>query len=407
MTIQILLGILLFTSIVLSLVFIILFARSKLVASGNVTLSINKEREISVPVGSKLLNALSDSGLFVASACGGGGTCAQCKVKVYEGGGSLLPAEESHINRREAANGDRLACQLNVKQDMVIEVPEEVFGVKKWMCKVKSNENVATFIKELTLELPEGEDVNFRAGGYIQIECPSYDINYADFDIQSEYRQDWDNFKLWQIESHTKEPALRAYSMANYPKEKGIIMLNVRIATPPPGKANIPAGVMSSYIFNLKAGDEVMISGPFGEFFAKETEAEMVFVGGGAGMAPMRSHIFDQLGRLASKRKISFWYGARSLREAFYVDEFNKLAAENENFKWHLALSEPQPEDNWKGYTGFVHNVLYENYLKEHVAPEDCEFYMCGPPMMNTAVVDMLDELGVEEDNVMLDDFGG
>ena len=407
MTVQILLGILLFTSIVLSLVFIILFARSKLVASGNVTISINKEREISVPVGDKLLNALSDSGLFVASACGGGGTCAQCKVKVTDGGGSLLPAEESHINRREAANGDRLACQVSVKEDMVIEVPEEVFGVKKWTCKVKSNENVATFIKELIIELPEGEDVNFRAGGYIQIECPAYDINYSDFDIQEEYRGDWDNFKLWDIESHTKEPALRAYSMANYPEEKGIIMLNVRIATPPPGKDNIPAGIMSSYIFDLKEGDEVIISGPFGEFFAKETEAEMVFVGGGAGMAPMRSHIFDQLGRLASTRKISFWYGARSLREAFYVDEFNKLAEENENFEWHLGLSEPQPEDNWTGYTGFVHNILYENYLKDHAAPEDCEFYMCGPPMMNSAVVDMLDELGVEEDNVMLDDFGG
>ncbi len=407
MTIQILLGIFLFTSIVLSLVFIILFARSKLVASGNVTLTINKEREISVPVGSKLLNSLADSGLFIASACGGGGTCAQCKVKISDGGGSLLPAEESHINRREASQGDRLACQVSVKQDMVIEVPEEVFGVKKWTCKVKSNNNVATFIKELVIELPEGEDVNFRAGGYIQIECPEYDIKYSDFDIQEEYRADWDNFKLWEIEAKTKEPALRAYSMANYPEEKGIIMLNVRIATPPPGSKDIPAGIMSSYIFDLKAGDEVVISGPFGEFFAKETEAEMVFVGGGAGMAPMRSHIFDQLGRLASKRKISFWYGARSLREAFYVDEFDKLAAENDNFEWHLALSDPQPEDNWDGYTGFVHNVLYENYLKDHPAPEDCEFYMCGPPMMNTAVVDLLDDLGVEEDNVLLDDFGG
>lgn len=407
MTIQILLGIFLFTSIVLSLVFIILYARSKLVASGNVTLTINKEREITVPVGSKLLNSLADSGLFIASACGGGGTCAQCKVKISDGGGSLLPAEESHINRREASQGDRLACQVSVKQDMVIEVPEEVFGVKKWTCKVKSNINVATFIKELVIELPEGEDVNFRAGGYIQIECPAYDINYKDFDIQEEYRADWDNFKLWQIESHTKEPALRAYSMANYPEEKGIIMLNVRIATPPPGSENIPAGIMSSYIFDLKEGDEVVISGPFGEFFAKETEAEMVFVGGGAGMAPMRSHIFDQLGRLASKRKISFWYGARSLREAFYVEEFNKLAEENDNFEWHLALSEPQPEDNWDGLTGFVHNVLYENYLKAHTAPEDCEFYMCGPPMMNVAVVDMLQELGVEDDNIALDDFGG
>ncbi|CAA6816911.1 MAG: Na(+)-translocating NADH-quinone reductase subunit F (EC [uncultured Thiotrichaceae bacterium] len=407
MTVQILLGILLFTSIVISLVFIILFARSKLVPTGNVTLNINNEREVSVPVGSKLLSSLADSGLFVASACGGGGTCAQCKVQIHEGGGSLLPAEESHINRKEAARGDRLACQVTVKEDMEIEVPEEVFGVKKWQCKVRSNNNVATFIKELVLELPEGEDVAFRAGGYIQIECPAYDLKYSDFDIQEEYRGDWDHFKLWDIESHVKEPDLRAYSMANYPEEKGTIMLNVRIATPPPGSKDIPAGVMSSYIFNLKPGDEVTISGPFGEFFAKDTDAEMVFVGGGAGMAPMRSHIFDQLGRLASKRKISFWYGARSLREAFYVDEFNKLAAENENFTWHLGLSEPQPEDNWEGHTGYVHEILYKNYLKDHPAPEDCEFYMCGPPMMNAAVVDLLDDLGVEEDNVLLDDFGG
>ena len=407
MTIQILLGILLFTSIVISLVFIILFARSKLVSSGNVMLHINKERDIEVPVGGKLLNALSDSGLFIASACGGGGTCAQCKVRIFDGGGSLLPAEESHINKREARHGDRLACQVNVKQDMVIEVPEEVFGVKKWQCKVKSNKNVATFIKELVLELPEGEDVNFRAGGYIQIECPPYDLKYSEFEIQDEYRADWDHFKLWDIESHVPEPALRAYSMANYPEEKGLIMLNVRIATPPPGENNIPAGIMSSYIFDLKEGDEVTISGPFGEFFAKDTDSEMVFVGGGAGMAPMRSHIFDQLGRLASQRKISFWYGARSLREAFYVEEFDKLAKEHDNFEWHLGLSEPQPEDNWEGYTGYIHDILYKNYLKEHQAPEDCEFYMCGPPMMNTAVVDMLEEMGVEEENIMLDDFGG
>lgn len=407
MTIQILLGIVLFTSIVISLVFLILYARSKLVASGNVTLNINNEREISVPVGDKLLSSLAESGLFVASACGGGGTCAQCKVQIHNGGGSLLPAEESHINRKEAARGDRLACQVTVKEDMAIEVPEEVFGVKKWQCKVRSNNNVATFIKELVIELPEGENVNFRAGGYIQIECPPYDLKYCEFEIQDEYRTDWDHFKLWEIESHVKEPALRAYSMANYPEEKGIIMLNVRIATPPPGAENIPAGIMSSFIFNLKKGDEVTISGPFGEFFAKDTDAEMVFVGGGAGMAPMRSHIFDQLGRLASTRKISFWYGARSLREAFYVEEFDKLAAEHENFEWHLGLSEPQPEDNWEGYTGFVHDILYKNYLKGHQAPEDCEFYMCGPPMMNNAVIDMLQDLGVEEENIMLDDFGG
>jgi Na+-transporting NADH:ubiquinone oxidoreductase subunit F len=407
MALEIFLGILLFTLIVISLVYVILYARSKLVPSGDVTLSINGEKEIKVPVGGKLLSTLSENGLFVASACGGGGTCAQCRVQIHDGGGSLLPVEEAHINRKQAAQGDRLACQVTVKQDMEIEVPEEVFGVKKWTCKVRSNHNVATFIKELVLELPTGENVDFRAGGYIQIESPAYDLSYKEFDIEEEYRGDWDKFKIWNYESHVKEPSLRAYSMANYPEERGIIMLNVRIATPPPGSTDIPAGIMSSYIFNLKEGDEVIISGPFGEFFAKETDAEMVFVGGGAGMAPMRSHIFDQLGRLASKRKISFWYGARSLREAFYVEEFDKLAAEHENFTWHLGLSDPQPEDNWTGYTGFIHDILYKNYLNTHEAPEDCEYYMCGPPMMNAAVIDMLDDLGVEEDNIMLDDFGG
>jgi len=407
MALEILLGIVLFTLIVIALVYIILFARSKLVPDGDVTLRINGEKEIKVPVGGKLLGTLSENGLFVASACGGGGTCAQCRVQIHDGGGSLLPVEEAHINRKQEAAGDRLACQVTVKQDMEIEVPEEVFGIKKWNCKVRSNHNVATFIKELVIELPEGENVDFRAGGYIQIECPPHVANYKDFDIEEEYRGDWDRFKVWDNVSEVKEDTVRAYSMANYPEEKGIIMLNVRIASPPPGSKDIPPGIMSSYIFNLKPGDDVTISGPFGEFFAKETDAEMVFVGGGAGMAPMRSHIFDQLGRLASKRKISFWYGARSLREAFYVDEFDKLAEEHENFTWHLGLSDPQPEDNWTGYTGFIHDILYKNYLNTHEAPEDCEFYMCGPPMMNSAVIDMLDDLGVEEDNIMLDDFGG
>ena len=407
MALEIILGIVLFTLIVLALVYIILFARSKLVPDGDVTLTINKEKEIKVPIGGKLLSTLSENGLFVASACGGGGTCAQCRVQIHEGGGSLLPVEEAHVNRKQAAAGDRLACQVTVKQNMEIEVPEEVFGVKRWTCKVRSNDNVATFIKELVIELPEGENVDFRAGGYIQIECPPHELSYKDFDIDEEYQGDWDRFKVWDNTSTVKEDTVRAYSMANYPEEKGIIMLNVRIASPPPGSSDIPAGIMSSYIFNLKPGDEVVISGPFGEFFAKETDAEMVFVGGGAGMAPMRSHIFDQLGRLASKRKISFWYGARSLREAFYVDEFDKLAAEHDNFEWHLGLSDPLPEDNWTGYTGFIHNILYENYLKDHPAPEDAEYYMCGPPMMNVAVIDMLDNMGVEEDNIALDDFGG
>ena len=407
MALEILLGIVLFTLIVLALVYIILAARSKLVPDGDVTLTINKEKEIKVPIGGKLLSTLSENGLFVASACGGGGTCAQCRVQIHEGGGSLLPVEEAHVNRKQAAAGDRLACQVTVKQNMEIEVPEEVFGVKRWTCKVRSNDNVATFIKELVIELPEGENVDFRAGGYIQIECPPHELSYKTFDIDEEYHGDWDRFKVWENTSTVKEDTVRAYSMANYPEEKGIIMLNVRIASPPPGSADIPAGIMSSYIFDLKPGDDVVISGPFGEFFAKETDAEMVFVGGGAGMAPMRSHIFDQLGRLASKRKISFWYGARSLREAFYVDEFDKLAAEHDNFEWHLGLSDPLPEDNWTGYTGFIHNILYENYLKDHPAPEDAEYYMCGPPMMNVAVIDLLDNLGVEEDNIALDDFGG
>lgn len=405
--IEIILGVALFTGIVLALVFVILFAKSKLVATGNVKIVVNGEKTIEAPVGSKLLGALADNNLFVSSACGGGGTCAQCRVQIHEGGGSILPTEESHISKREAAQGDRLSCQVMVKQDMKINVPEEVFGVKKWPCKVRSNPNVATFIKELTLELPEGENVDFRAGGYIQIECPPHTVEYKSFDVEEEYREDWDRFNLWQYKSEVKETVIRAYSMANYPEEKGIIMLNVRVASPPPNNPTVPPGQMSSFIFNLKSGDEVTISGPFGEFFAKDTRAEMVFVGGGAGMAPMRSHIFDQLRRLNTDRKMSFWYGARSLREMFYVEDFDMLDEENDNFQWHVALSDPQADDNWSGYTGFIHEVLFENYLKDHPAPEDVEYYMCGPPMMNAAVIKMLEDLGVEHENIMLDDFGG
>ncbi|UWR09233.1 MULTISPECIES: NADH:ubiquinone reductase (Na(+)-transporting) subunit F [Ruegeria] len=401
------LGVVLFTLIVLALVALIMAARSRLVSSGNVNITINGEKTISVPAGGKLLQTLAAEKLFVPSACGGGGTCAQCRVRVLEGGGSILPTEESHITKREATCGDRLSCQVAVKQDMKIEVPEEVFGVKKWECTVRSNDNVATFIKELVLELPEGEDVNFRAGGYIQIAAPAHKVDYSDFDVAEEYREDWDKFNLWQYKSTVTEPIERAYSMANYPNEKGIIMLNVRIASPPPGSEGIPPGQMSSYIFNLKPGDKVTISGPFGEFFARETDKEMVFVGGGAGMAPMRSHIFDQLKRLNTKRKITFWYGARSRREMFYVEDFDQLAAENENFEWHVALSDPQPGDDWDGYTGFIHNVLFEEYLKNHPAPEDCEFYMCGPPIMNQSVINMLLDLGVDREDIMLDDFGG
>ena len=404
---EILLGIIIFTAFVIALVFVIIGAKSKLVAEGDVEILINDEKKIHVPVGSKLLTALADNGLFVSSACGGGGTCAQCKVVVHSGGGEILPTELTHITKREAAHGERLSCQVSVKHNMSIEVEDDVFGVKKWECTVKSNHNVATFIKELVLELPAGEEINYRAGGYIQIECPPHVAKYSDFDVEERFRDDWDKFNLWRYVSEVKEPALRAYSMASYPEEKEI-MLNVRIATPPPGAPDsVPPGIMSSYIFDLKPGDKCIISGPYGEFYAKETDAEMVFVGGGAGMAPMRSHIFDLLRRLKSKRKITFWYGARSKREMFYVEDFDMLARENDNFEWHVALSDPLPDDNWDGYTGFIHNVLFEEFIKKHPAPEDCEFYMCGPPIMNTSVINMLLDNGVEPENIMLDDFGG
>jgi len=406
---EIILGVSMFTAIVLALVLVILFAKSKLVSSGDVTISINGEDDKTVvaSAGGKLLNVLADKGIFIPSACGGGGTCGQCRVHVHSGGGDILPTEEGHITKKEAKEGCRLSCQVAVKQDMDIELEPEIFGVKQWECEVISNDNKATFIKELKLQIPNGESVPFRAGGYIQIEAPAYELKYSDFDIDEQYRGDWNHFGFFDVEAKVDEPTIRAYSMANYPEEEGIIMLNVRIATPPPGRLHLPAGKMSSYIFNLKKGDKVTISGPFGEFFAKDTDAEMVFIGGGAGMAPMRSHIFDQLKRLKTKRKMSFWYGARSLREMFYEDDYNMLAAENDNFEWHVALSDPQPEDNWEGYTGFIHNVLFENYLRDHEAPEDCEFYMCGPPMMNAAVVNMLKDLGVEDENILLDDFGG
>ncbi|AFH93062.1 TPA: NADH:ubiquinone reductase (Na(+)-transporting) subunit F [Providencia stuartii] len=405
----IILGVVMFTLIVLVLTGLILFAKSKLVNTGNIKVEVNgdPDKSFEAPAGDKLLGMLSNQGIFVSSACGGGGSCGQCRVKIKEGGGDILPTELSHINKREAKDGCRLACQVNVKQDLKIELPEEIFGVKKWECEVISNDNKATFIKELKLKIPEGEVVPFRAGGYIQIECPPHVVKYEDFDVPEEYREDWDKFNLFRYVSEVKEPTVRAYSMANYPEEHGIIMLNVRIATPPPRNPDVPPGIMSSYIWSLKPGDKVTISGPFGEFFAKETDAEMIFIGGGAGMAPMRSHIFDQLRRLNSKRKISFWYGARSKREMFYTEDFDQLAAENENFTWNVALSDALPEDNWDGYTGFIHNVLYENYLKDHPAPEDCEFYMCGPPVMNAAVIKMLKDLGVEDENILLDDFGG
>lgn len=407
MNIEIILGVVMFTAIVLALVVVILSARAKLVSSGDVTILVNGERKLVTPAGGKLLQTLSNNGLFLASACGGGGSCAQCKCIVKSGGGSMLPTEASHFTKRDEKEGWRLSCQVPVKQDMDIEVPEEVFGVKQWECTVESNPNVATFIKELTLRLPEGENVDFRAGGYVQLECPPHHVKFADFDIEPKFRGDWEHFGFFKLESKVDETTIRAYSMANYPEERGVVKFNIRIATPPPRSQGIPPGIMSSWVFSLKPGDKVKVYGPFGEFFAKETEAEMVFIGGGAGMAPMRSHIFDQLRRLKSKRKISFWYGARSLRELFYKEDYDELAAENDNFEWHVALSDPQAEDNWTGLTGFIHNVLYEQYLKDHPAPEDCEYYMCGPPVMNAAVIKMLKDLGVEDENIMLDDFGG
>jgi len=405
----ILIGVAAFTVLVVGLVAVLLGAKSKLVASGEVKIIINDDptKALTTKAGGTLLNTLSENKLFIPSACGGKGSCGVCKVNVHDGGGTLLPTEEGHVSRGEAREGCRLACQVKVKEDMKIELEPEVFSVQKWECTVRSNHNVATFIKELVLELPSGESVPFKAGGYIQIEAPPHVADYKDFEIEDEYRGDWDKFNLWQFKSICTDEVMRAYSMANYPEEEGIIMLNVRIASPPPNMPDAPPGQMSSYIFDLKPGDKVTISGPYGEFFAKETKSEMVFVGGGAGMAPMRSHIFDQFRRLKTDRKVSFWYGARSLREAFYVDHFDKIADDFPNFKWHLALSDPQPEDDWDGHTGFIHQVLLENYLKNHPSPEDCEFYMCGPPMMNQAVIDMLLNLGVEPENIMLDDFGG
>ena len=403
-------GVGMFVIIIMSFVVVILMARAKLVNTGKVNININDnpDNNISVEAGGKLLQTLASQGIFLSSACGGGGSCAQCRCKVISGGGDILPTEEGHFTQGEIRDGMRLACQVAVKQDMKIEIDPEFFDVKKWECTVISNDNVATFIKELTLKIPEGEVVPFRAGGYVQLEAPPHTVHYKDFDIAKEYHEDWDNFNLWRYTSTVTEPVIRAYSMANYPEEKGIIKFNIRIASPPPrGPEGIPPGKMSSYVFSLKPGDKITVSGPYGEFFAKDTKAEMVFIGGGAGMAPMRSHIFDQLKRLKSDRKISFWYGARSKREMFYVEDYDGLAAEFPNFEWHVALSDPQPEDNWEGYTGFIHNVLYEEYLKDHPAPEDCEFYMCGPPVMNAAVINMLKSLGVEDENILLDDFGG
>lgn len=404
---EIALSVVLFTGILLALTVLILWARSQLLPRGGVEIVVNDERTLTVPAGGKLLGALTDNGIYIPSACGGAATCGQCTVKMVEGGGALLPSEKSLISKREAAKGVRLACQVGVMQDMKIQVPESVFGVQKWTCAVRSNANVATFIKELVLDLPAGEQMDFRAGGYIQIECPPCELEFSEFDIEPQFRADWERLGLLDLRSVVTEPTVRAYSMANYPEENEIVLLNIRIATPPPSASHdVPPGKVSSWLFNLKPGDEVPVFGPYGEFFARETDAEMVFVGGGAGMAPMRSHIFDQLKRIGTDRRISFWYGARSRREAFYVEAFDELAEQHANFSWHLALSDPLAEDDWSGPVGFIHDVLYERYLKDHPAPEDCEYYLCGPPLMISAVTRLLDDLGVEEENVMFDDFG-
>ncbi len=407
MDLTILLGVGMFTTTVLFLVAVILLARTWLVSSGEVLIEINEDPEKSVKVaaGGKLLSTLADQGIFLASACGGGGTCSQCRCRVLEGGGGILSTEQTHFNRREVQENWRLSCQVVVKQNLKIEIPDDAIGVQRWQCEVISNRNVATFIKELNLRLPLGEEVDFRAGGYVQLEIPPYEMDYSGIDVEPEYRPDWDRFDVWKYHSKTLDQTVRAYSMANYPEEKGILKFNIRIATPPPGM-DVPPGAMSSHVFNLKPGDRLTTFGPYGEFFVKDTDAEKVWIGGGAGMAPLRSQIFDELKRRGRRSKMSYWYGARSLREMFYVDEFDALARDFSNFEWHAALSDPLPEDQFKGHIGFIHQVVYDQYLGQHPNPEDCEYYLCGPPPMVGAVLQMLEDFGVEPENIRLDDFG-
>jgi Na+-transporting NADH:ubiquinone oxidoreductase subunit F len=400
-------GVACFLAIQLLLVTVIVLAKKTLLPSGDITIRINEEKEFQAKPGGKLLTTLSEEGIILSSACGGGGSCGQCRCIVKEGGGAILPTEKGKINNREAKQGMRLSCQVPVKRDLVIEIPSSMLEAKKLHCKVISNNNVATFIKELVIGLPEGDSVDFKAGGYIQIEVPPHTLEYQNFDIDERFLSDWTKFKMFQYKSHVYNPVTRAYSMANYPGEKGIIKLNVRIASPPPGQAAIPPGQVSSYIFNLQPGDDVTITGPFGEFFMDDSNSEIILIGGGAGMAPLRSHVFDLFKAKKTKRKVSFWYGGRSLKEVFYTDQFEEIAQEHDNFDFHLALSDPLPEDNWTGHTGFIHMVLFEQYLKDHPAPEEINYYLCGPPMMNQAVFDMLDSLGVESENIHFDDFGG
>ena len=400
------LGVIAFTAAVNFMVIIILFSRKFLVATGNIKIELNNnpDRTLNVSAGGKLLQALASQDMFLSSACGGKGTCAQCKCLISEGGGSILPTEENYFTNREKKEGWRLSCQVPVKDNMKIQVPDEVFGARKWVCEVISNENVATFIKELIIKLPEDEEITFRAGGYVQMEIPPCQIDFENFDIAEKYHKDLERFNFWNNSISIKEDVIRAYSMASYPEEKGVMKFNVRIELPPPG-TDFPPGEMTSYLFNLKPRDKLTIFGPFGDFYANESDAEMIFIGGGAGMAPMRSHIFDQLLRLNSRRKITFYYGARSLKEVFYQDEYDELARKYDNFEWTLALDSPQPEDNWNGPTGFIHQVILDGYLSAHPAPEDCEYYMCGPPAMMDAVFGMLDDLGVEPEDIRFDDF--
>ncbi|MAO83289.1 MAG: NADH:ubiquinone reductase (Na(+)-transporting) subunit F [Myxococcales bacterium] len=407
MGLEILVSVIAFTAVVLVIVAALLVAERKLVAQGDLNINVNGEKDLTTGAGGNLLTTLSGQKIFLPSACGGGGTCAMCKCKVLEGGGEILPTETGYITRKEAQEGWRLACQVKIKEDMKIEVPEEVFGIKKFRCKVRSNENVATFIKELILEIQDGETLDFEAGGYIQIDIPEYkNLSYKSFDVEDEYRDEWDRYNLWQFTANNDEDCFRAYSMANHPAEGQIVMLNVRIASPPPNLPDAPPGIASSYIFDLKPGDEVIVSGPYGEFFQQQTQREMCFIGGGAGMAPMRSHLFDLFHTQKTDRKVSFWYGARSKREMFYDDQFKDIEKDFPNFTYRVGLSDPQPEDNWDGHVGFIHQVLLDNYLSNHPAPEDVEYYLCGPPMMNSAVFKMLDDLGVDDEMIRFDDFG-
>ncbi len=400
----------------LFLVYIILYAKSRLMPSGLVNININEGKEkLQVEAGSTLLSTLSAQKIFLPSACGGGGTCAMCKCQVLTGGGEILTTEIPYFTRKQQQNNWRLGCQVKVKQDMVIAIPEEVLGIKKWECEVISNDNVATYIKELVVKLPEGEFLEFRSGSYIQLDVPPCEIDFKTdlYNIDKRFHDDYDKFKIWDLKMVNPEPIFRAYSMANHPAEGNIIMLNIRLATPPfdrkaGGFMKVNPGVCSSYVFSLKPGDKVSISGPFGDFHIKPTRREMIYIGGGAGMAPLRSHLFHLFHtEKETGRKISFWYGGRSLREVLYTEHFNKIEKDFDNFDYNVALSEPLPDDNWKGDTGFIHNVLYENYLKDHDEPEDVEYYLCGPPLMNSAVFKMLDDLGVPPENIAFDDFGG